>query len=236
MKKRILSIMLALCMVLAFVPTMAFADETGKPYIYITGTAGVGDDGPMKLVDGDINTKWCVDLNEHSGPYIIFKTNTAIKISGYSITTGNDSATYPSRNPDSWKLYGTNDYNPEGTKLTLIDEVYGDTVLQGENSVRYNFTLSKVPTTAYQYYWLQIEAAENGNIVQMSEFEVWNCDHVWITSGNIPATDDEPSYTRYKCTKCNYEEMRPDLDSIYNLRIRYRTGNSTVASLKTKKV
>ena len=108
MKKRILSIVLTLCMVMALMPQMAFADETGKPYIYITGTAGVGDDGPMKLVDGDINTKWCVDLNEHSGPYIIFKTNTAIKISGYSITTGNDSATYPSRNPDSWKLYGTN--------------------------------------------------------------------------------------------------------------------------------
>ena len=232
MKKRILSIMLALCMVLAFVPTMAFADETGKPYIYITGTAGVGDDGPMKLVDGDINTKWCVDLNEHSGPYIIFKTNTAIKISGYSITTGNDSATYPSRNPDSWKLYGTNDYNPEGTKLTLIDEVYGDTVLQGENSVRYNFTLSKVPTTAYQYYWLQIEAAENGNIVQMSEFEVWNCDHVWITSGNIPATDDEPSYTRYKCTKCNYEEMRPDLDNALELELRDSGGGWDGAQLR----
>ena len=232
MKKRILSIMLALCMVLAFVPTMAFTDETGKPYIYITGTAGVGDDGPMKLVDGDINTKWCVDLNEHSGPYIIFKTNTAIKISGYSITTGNDSATYPSRNPDSWKLYGTNDYNPEGTKLTLIDEVYGDTVLQGENSVRYNFTLSKVPTTAYQYYWLQIEAAENGNIVQMSEFEVWNCDHVWITSGNIPATDDEPSYTRYKCTKCNYEEMRPDLDNALELELRDSGGGWDGAQLR----
>ena len=103
-------------------------------------------------------------------PHIIFKTQKAIKISGYSITTGNDSEENPGRNPDSWKLYGTNEYNPQGaTNLTLLDAVYGDKVLQDANNVTYNFTLSEMPTTAYQYYWLQIEAAENGKKLLVRE-------------------------------------------------------------------
>ena len=233
MKKRILSILLAICMVMALMPQMAFADETGKPYTFIAGTVGIGDDGPANLVDGFKSTKWCVNLDEHTGPYIIFKTQKAIKISGYSITTSNDSEEHPDRNPESWKLYGTNEYNPQGaTNLTLLDAVYGDKVLQDANNVTYNFTLSEMPTTAYQYYWLQIEAAENGNIMQMSEFEVWRCEHEWEATGKIPATDDEPSYTRYKCTKCNYEEMRPDLDNALELELRDSGGGWDGAQLR----
>ena len=68
MRRRILSIMLAICMVLTLMPQAAFADETGKPYTFVTGTAGVGDDGPNKLVDGFKSTKWCVNLDEHTRP------------------------------------------------------------------------------------------------------------------------------------------------------------------------
>ena len=73
---------------------------------------------------------------------------------------------------------------------------------------------------------------ENGNIMQMSEFEVWRCEHEWEATGKIPATDDEPSYTRYKCSKCDYEEVRPDLDNALELEFRDSGGGWDGAQLR----
>ena len=73
---------------------------------------------------------------------------------------------------------------------------------------------------------------ENGNIMQMSEFEVWRCEHEWEATGKIPATDDEPSYTRYKCSKCDYEEVRPDLDNALDLELRDSGGGWDGAQLR----
>ena len=89
MKKRILSIVLALCMVLTLMPQMAFAAGAGNPYTLKEGTAGVSDsEGPTRLLDGNTGTKWCV--TDFESAYIIFSTGSQVNVSGYSITTGND--------------------------------------------------------------------------------------------------------------------------------------------------
>ncbi|MDD6735235.1 MAG: hypothetical protein PUE13_02865, partial [Clostridiales bacterium] len=92
MKKQVLSIILTLCMVLALVPIMPVtvsAESAG--YTFLDGTAGANDkEGPAKLIDGDTGTKWCV--TGFKSAKIIFETTSAINVSGYSITTGNDNA------------------------------------------------------------------------------------------------------------------------------------------------
>ena len=52
-KRKILSILLSLCVILAFMPQMAFADgEPANPYTYKEGTAGaVESEGPASLID-----------------------------------------------------------------------------------------------------------------------------------------------------------------------------------------
>ena len=60
MRKRIVSIVLSLCMVLALMPQTAFAEGAGTSYILKEGTAGAGaTEGPKSLIDGNSSTKWC---------------------------------------------------------------------------------------------------------------------------------------------------------------------------------
>ena len=136
MKKRIISMMLVISMVLMYVPTTALAGGAGGTYTKIEGTAGVNDDeGPNKLVDGSSNTKWCVTgISDASNAdvYIIFQTSSAVNVSGYSITTGNDNATERGRNPKSWKLYGCNTTNNPERNSSSWEEIHSvtdDTVL-----------------------------------------------------------------------------------------------------------
>ena len=62
MRKRIASIVLALCMVLTLMPQMAFAEGTGNPYTLKEGTAGAGEsEGPGSLLDGNTWYKMVCD-------------------------------------------------------------------------------------------------------------------------------------------------------------------------------
>ena len=51
MRKRIVSIVLALCMVLALMPQTAFAEGAGTSYILKEGTAGAGPGGRRRHPD-----------------------------------------------------------------------------------------------------------------------------------------------------------------------------------------
>lgn len=117
MKKRVLSIILTLCMLLALVPIMPVtvaAENTG--YTVLAGSGGNSGEEHGKLVDGDIKTKWC--MNSFTYAYIVFETPSVVNVSGYSITTGNDNASYNGRNPKSWILSGaTIIQNPPVTVL-----------------------------------------------------------------------------------------------------------------------
>ena len=151
MRKRILSLLLAVCMVCALVPQAAFAAEAGGSYIPIAGTGEKdSNEGYGKLLDGRTDTKWCVTSFDDA--YIIFKTSTAVKASGYTITTADDNEKFPGRNPKNWILYGCNDYNESSGSgnWKLIHNVSNDTVLQDKNKTEYHFVFEKT-NTAYQY-------------------------------------------------------------------------------------
>ena len=143
MKKRIISIMLTLCMVLAFMPQMVFAAGAGNPYTLKEGTNGtVETEGPSSLLDGNSGTKWCV--TNFSRAYIIFSTDSPVNVNGYSITTGNDNAENPGRNPKNWTLYGCNDYTKNGTGTwNTIHSVTNDTILRDEDKSTYSFEFDK---------------------------------------------------------------------------------------------
>ena len=211
MRKRIVSIVLALCMVLALMPQMAFAAGEGNPYTLKEGTAGAGEnEGPGSLIDGAVGTKWCV--TDFESAYIIFSTDSPINVSGYSITTGNDNAENRGRNPKNWTLYGCNDYTGSGTDtLEKIHSDTKDTILQDENNKTYNFAFDK-KETAYQYYKLEITAIQGGDVMQMSEFALTSCDHNWITSASVAPTCTAAGYTTRTCDGCggtDYVYLKP---------------------------
>lgn len=62
--KKILSIVLTLCMVMSLIPAVVFAAADDVTFTAIDGTGGTGKEGFAKLLDGNNSgssaTKWCV--------------------------------------------------------------------------------------------------------------------------------------------------------------------------------
>ena len=155
------------------------------------GQSGLGNETYDKLVDADINTKWGGWFDnslsdEDSWPvntgnsankmWIIVKAEKAVVPEFYFLVTGNDTGSNPGRNWASWKIYGGNFESDdlavrEGEGWTLIDNKE-DEPLPAQNFAPVNLDFSAVPTTPYQYYWLEIlESVEGADVyLQMSEW------------------------------------------------------------------
>ena len=65
-------------------------------------------------------------------------------LSGYRMTTARDTETYPSRNPVSWSLLGSNTQSeqPDDEVWTLLDHRENDTTLGAANFTPYDFFFS----------------------------------------------------------------------------------------------
>ena len=207
MKKRILSIVLTICMVVSMVsaiPTTAFAaysDYTVTGYTALEGTAGFSGEGYENLVDGNSDTKWCT--GNFTDGFIVFSAPSAVNVSGYTFTTANDNAQNTGRNPKSWVLYGCNDYTGTGTGTwTEIHSITDDTVLQDVNYTTFYYAFEKT-AVAYQYFKLVISGTQGSDVMQMSEFALINCDHSWGETVTTEPTCDTEGITSKTCTLCN---------------------------------
>ncbi|MBR6018296.1 MAG: InlB B-repeat-containing protein [Paludibacteraceae bacterium] len=149
-----------------------------------------GGENPEKLLDGNINTKWCSWLTgdqvgadlyaNRTSDEIVWKTASPIVVTSYTLTTANDTKTHPQRQWKSWTIYGGNFANDDAagdaigpnTGWTVIDQVENDDLLPMENhqSVSYNCSYP----AEYQYYRLVIDAvhqehSDHSDIQQMAE-------------------------------------------------------------------
>ena len=155
------------------------------------GQSGLGAETYDKLVDANIDTKWGGWFDnslsdEESWPvntdnsankmWIIVKAEKAVVPEFYFLVTGNDTGSNPGRNWASWKIYGGNFESDdqavrEGEGWTLIDNKE-DEPLPAQNFAPVNLDFSEAPTTAYQYYWIEIlESVEGADVyLQMAEW------------------------------------------------------------------
>lgn len=145
-------------------------------FISDDGTGGFGSgENYDKLFDGSSSTKWCLNGGEGNPVYVIFHATHPIYVTGYKITTANDNASYPGRNPLSWTFYGsTADSNPgkDDASWEVLASVTNDTKLQDVNFKTYTYTLPAETTKAYQSFKWEITARKGGgnNVIQVSEF------------------------------------------------------------------
>lgn len=118
MKKKLLSFLLVVCVILCAAPiTTVPAAAANITFSVIDGTnSHTSTENRDKLMDSNTGTKWCLNLDEASGGvYAIFKSSESSCVTGYTFTTGNDTAKLPGRNPKNRVLYGSSNYN-ETTK------------------------------------------------------------------------------------------------------------------------
>lgn len=206
-KKRILSIIISLCIILGAVPFTAYAANTVS-FSAIDGTGGTGSEGYDKLFDGKKTSnnfsKWCIQLPA-DGAYVVFKASERVSVTGYTFTTGNDNATVNGRNPKNWVLYACNDYDEEnktdGT-WTEIHKVENDTVLKDVNYTDYSFAVSGAGY--YKYYKLFVSATKSNELLQLAEMtlQYTACEHSYEETTVSEATCTEAKLIKKVCSVC----------------------------------
>ena len=143
-KSRRLSLLMLMLLTLLFVPTRMVAQtdyDTSVKFTALTGNP-VGHGIAMtytNLFDGKKtrgnSSMWGCYF--YGSAYVIFEASKAGVPVGYTITTGEDNASFNGRNPLSWKLYGNN--TGEDSNWTLIQEVSNDEKLEDKNYASYDF-------------------------------------------------------------------------------------------------
>ena len=220
-------------LMLLFMPTRMVAQtdyDTSVTFSALAGNPeGYDNQKYPNLVDGN-NTKWCCAFNSNKGAYVIFEASKAGVPKGYTITTGDDNASWRGRNPLSWKLYGNNE-GKDGAWV-LIDAVENDTKLKDENNTSYDFPCKC--STSYQYFKWEISAIHSGSTLQVGEFELKlnTCSHLKADGSSafgeaksVEATCTEHGYTTHECSICHLivkeylnDELKPHTLTHYEER------------------
>ena len=216
-KSRRLSLLMLMLLTLLFVPTRMVAQTDYDTSVKFTAIEGnpVGHGIAMtynnlfdgKKTRGNFSMWGCYF---YGSAYVIFEASKAGVPVGYTITTGEDNASFNGRNPLSWKLYGNN--TGEDSNWTLIQEVSNDEKLEDKNYASYDFKCEG--STYYKYFKWEITAIHKGNFLQVGEFELklkTTCSHKNADGSSalgkaietIEATCVEHGYKTHECSICH---------------------------------
>lgn len=115
-------------------------------YAY-TGSSYSDNESQEKLFDDDINTKYCGPFSSGTTLYIYIDAGKKVTLSGYRMTTGNDTDSYPQRNPVSWSLLGSNTQSeqPDDAVWTPLDHRENDNTLGAQIWMPYDFFFTYPP-------------------------------------------------------------------------------------------
>ena len=93
------------------------------------------------LFDDSPNTKYCGNFTAGTTLYIYMDAGKKVTLSGYRLTTANDTQSYTGRNPISWSLLGSNVKSnvPDSNVWTLLDHRENDYTLGAVNYTPYDF-------------------------------------------------------------------------------------------------
>ena len=133
-------------------------DEMGEEYpdlyIYNGTESDISYEDWDNAGDNNIYTKYCSD-SFRGYAYFLYDAQEEVVPYGYRIYTANDTRINPTRNPCTWKLYGSNTYteDPDDGCWELIDEQTNNYNIQAVNYTPFDFFLSvKDNKTAMEFY------------------------------------------------------------------------------------
>ena len=134
-------------------------------YIFQEGTQGNHNEGPEKLWDGNVATKFCTSQFSMKS---VVRLKSPTRIDGIIMATANDNAAYNGRNPDEWKIQGSNN------KSDWVDIVTGDESFFDEVDFTY-FAMPVECDEAYRYFRFYNRSAKSGTC-QISEVVLCSTD------------------------------------------------------------
>ncbi len=155
----------------------------GDIFAGFTATAGSGgfdNEGHANLVDNKFIssnwTKWCTNNDHKSVPtgesgdacwWIDFEASAALNLTGYILTTGNDSGSEHGRNPKNWLLKAK--LNADDA-WTTIATVTNDVTMKNQSFKDYKFFVDQSGT--YQYFRFEVFANQGASVMQLCELRL----------------------------------------------------------------
>lgn len=187
--------------------------KAGQPYIVkidevdartIPLTATSGSDGLNilasypNLVDGKADTKWCTRTNKMSDGVWFCELSAAnpIDVTGYELTTGDDTGKYTDRNPIAWTLKGRLNESDEWTTLDShnVDDSSED-ALPEENFAAKSYDIASDKRGKYKYFRFEVSQT-SGDLMQLSELTLQGtCSEGTITDplfAGVTVNNDNP--------------------------------------------
>ena len=181
-------------------------DANNVGYAIVTGGNGWGDSPVAGLVDNNAETKFgCGDAGD---AWAIIVASEPVAVQQYSLVTGADSYNYPSRNPVSWKLEGSND----NQTWTLIDERIKTYQLKSFN--KYENVIEVDGTETYKFFKFTVTQIADG--FQLSELWINEQEHDWALVPT-PSTCTTVGQNVLMCSDCgaNKIELQPLAEHAY---------------------
>ncbi|MBQ1908443.1 MAG: hypothetical protein II681_04095 [Bacteroidaceae bacterium] len=122
---------------------------------FVDGTLPDGDEGARMVTDGMKSTKWCIDAPARLPYFVILEAAEPIALKEYTLVTGNDTHSYPDRNPSTWFVYGSNDK----TSWKLLDERHSNFRMADLNAQEYFFSAQgKTPCRYFKFVFSEMQA------------------------------------------------------------------------------
>jgi len=127
-------------------------DQTGVNVVNVTVAAGAqqpdANEGPIRVTDGDLNTKWFTN-NGLTDP-LDFSFEVPVAIDSYNFATANDSVEF-NRTPVSWYLWGS-DNIADPNAWVMIDVRTNEGLNNVNFTYQAGFTLPDIiPPTLYRF-------------------------------------------------------------------------------------
>ena len=155
----------------------------GDIFANFTATAGSGgfsNEGHANLVDNKFIssdwTKWCANDGHKSVPtgesgdacwWIDFEASAALNLTGYILTTGNDTGSEHGRNPKNWLLKAK--LNADDA-WTTIATVTNDVTMKNQSFKDYKFFVDQ--SGSYKYFRFEVFANQGAGVMQLCELRL----------------------------------------------------------------
>ena len=168
----------------------------GDIFAGFTATAGSGgfdNEGHANLVDNKFIssdwTKWCTNFDHMSVPtgesgdacwWIDFEASAALNLTGYILTTGNDTGNEHGRNPKNWVLKAKLN---AGDAWTTIATVTNDVTMKNQSFKDYKFFVDQ--SGPYQYFRFEVFANQGAGVMQLCELRLIGTEPVVVTTHTL---------------------------------------------------
>jgi alpha-mannosidase len=149
--------------------------------------------------DNDLSSKWLDFADAYPSTrqsWLQYQYSNGVQrlVTNYTITSGNDSASYPARNPAAWRLLGSND---GGTNWATLDTQTGQTFSSSQQTR--DWTVAN--PGYYNAYRLAIDSVYNpssANSVQLDELQLLGppvFSYWWFFGDGGTSTNQNPQHT-----------------------------------------